>query len=97
MPFLYIRTCNSEIVARDEGCDYETNEAAMAQGVQSALGIVTDEILMGERSAAVDVCVEDQNGKTLLRTIVAVSTSLMMIDPLLDQSHAGVTAGPVSY
>lgn len=79
MPFLFIRTCNSDFGATDEGADYNTNEEALATGVQGAVAIATDEIHRGERTAAVEVCIEDQNGSAVLRTVVAISVSSLMV------------------
>ena len=79
MPFLFIRTCNSDFSTIDEGAEYGSNEDALAMGVQSAVAIATDEIHRGEKTAAVDVCIEDQSGKAVLRTVIAISVSPLMI------------------
>lgn len=78
MPFLFIRTCNSDYGAIDEGGEYGSNEDALQMGVQSGVAIATDEIHRGERTAAVEVCVEDQGGKTVLRTVVTIAVSPLM-------------------
>jgi hypothetical protein len=81
VPFLFIRTCNSDFGGIDDGAEYECNEDALVMGVRSAVGIVADEIHRGERTAAVDVRIEDQGGHTVLRTVVAISVSPLMVRP----------------
>lgn len=95
MPFLYIRTCNSEFSARDDGADYESSEAALAHGIQSAIEIITDEVQRGGRTAAVDLSIEDQNGQAMLRSVVAISIAPMMIELPAQQLLDG-SAGPAN-
>lgn len=81
MPFLFIRTCNSDFGGIDDGAEYGSPEDALAMGVRSAVGLAADEINAGERTAAVDVCIEDRSGQTVLRTVVAISVSPLIADP----------------
>ena len=81
MPFLFIRTCNSDFGGIDDGAEYMSNEAALAAGVRGGVGIVVDEIQRGKQTAAVDVCIEDQSGETVMRTVVAISVSPLMVKP----------------
>jgi hypothetical protein len=79
MPFLFIRLCNSHFGSVDEGAEYVSKEAAMSAGVRGAVAIAGDEVFGGERAAAVDICIEDQNGKTVLRSVVAILVSPLLV------------------
>ena len=75
MPFLFIKTLNATFQSKDDGVDYDRPEDALAAGVNGALEIVRDEIKQGKAHAAVDVCIEQKDGKVILRSVVAVSVS----------------------
>lgn len=79
MPFLYIRTCDADVSSLDEGADYAHGEDALEHGVRGGMEIACEEIHRGKRSAAVDVCIEDPTGQTLLRTMIAVSVSPLLV------------------
>ena len=81
MPFLYIRTCNSDFHCVDDGADYARPEDALAAGVEGAVGIVSDEIKRGGNAAAVEICVEQEDGTRLLRSVVAISVSPLSVAP----------------
>ena len=78
MPLLFIHLRNSDYCARDEGGEFGSPEAALAAGVQGALGIAADEIGRGSESAAVLVNVEQEDGTRLLTSVVSVSVSPLM-------------------
>lgn len=82
MPFLFIRICNSTFGTVDDGAEYGSNEDALAVGVRSAVSVAADEINGGERTAAVDVHVEDRSGDAVLRTVVAISVSPLLAKPV---------------
>ena len=78
MPRLFIHVRNSEYRSRDEGGEYDSAQAALAVGVQSAVVMAGDEIGRGQRSAAVEVNIEADDGTRLLSTVVAISVSPLM-------------------
>ena len=75
MQQLFIHATNGQFQSHDEGAEYDRPEAALALGVRSAIAIIADEINGGERSAAVEVSIEGEDGTQLLRSVVAVSVS----------------------
>ena len=75
MPQLFIHVTNGKFRSRDEGADYDDPTAALALGVRSAFAIAAEEVARGERSAAVDICIEQEDGTLVLRSVVAVSIS----------------------
>lgn len=79
MPFLFIHLRNSDYSARDEGAEFDTLETALAQGVQGALDIATNEIGRGRHNTAVVVNVEQEDGTRLLTSVVAVSVSALTV------------------
>ena len=82
MPLLFIKLRNAEYLARDEGYEYDTAEAALAAGTRSAIDMASDEIDRGSRSAAVMINVEQEDGTRLLSSVVSVSVSpLIATDP----------------
>ena len=81
MPRLFIHVRNSEYRSRDDGGEYDSAEAALAVGVQSAIVMAGEEIARGQRSAAVEVNVEGEDGTRLLSTVVAISVSPLMAEP----------------
>ena len=80
MPKLVIHVLNSAFHSRDDGADYDRAEDALDAGVRSALGIITDEINGGRQSAAVDVCIEREDGTFALRSVVALSVSPLLTE-----------------
>ncbi len=83
MPVLFVQTTNGEFHARDDGGEYDRPEAALAQGIRSAVALVADEVNRGERSAAVEVSIERPDGTQVLRSVVALSVS-----PLILSAHS---------
>ena len=82
MPLLFIMLRNSEYLARDDGNDYDTAEAALAIGTRSAIDMASDEVVRGSHNAAVMINVEQEDGTRLLSSVVSVSISpLMATDP----------------
>ena len=79
MPFLHIRTCNSDFECVDDGAQYERAEDALTLGIDSAVSIVRDEVQQGRRTAAVEICVESESGEKVLRSVVAISVSALTI------------------
>ena len=79
MPHLFIHLRNSDYCARDEGAEFDTPEAALALGVQGALGVAADEIGRGSQNAAVLVNVEQEDGTRLLTSVVVVSVSPLTV------------------
>ena len=82
MPRLFIHATNGQFHSCDEGADYDRPEAALAAGVRGAIAIIADEVNGGERSAAVEISIEGEDGIQLLRSVVAVSVS-----PLISEAH----------
>ena len=78
MPLLFIKTLNSTFQSRDDGIDYDRPEDALAAGVNGALEIARDELQGGRQSAAVDVCIEQEDGKVVLHSVVAISISPLL-------------------
>ena len=78
MSLLFIHARNSQFHSCDEGAEYERPEVALAMAVQSAVALIADEVTRGERSAAVEISIEDEDGTQLLRSVVAVSVSPLM-------------------
>ena len=80
MPLLFITTLNASFQSKDEGVDYDRPEDALSAGVNGALEIARDEIIQGKKNVAVDVCIEQEDGKVILRSIVAVSVSPLLTE-----------------
>ena len=85
MPQLFIHATNGQFRSCDEGAEYDRPEAALALGVQGAIAIIADEVKGGERSAAVEISIEGEDGTQLLRSVVAISVS-----PLVPGAHRTV-------
>ena len=67
MPQFFIQTVNSTLVSRDDGSDYARPEDALIVGVRSAL--------------AVEVCIEQEDGTLVLRSVVALSVTSLLTGP----------------
>ncbi len=78
MPTLFIHVQNAQFLSRDEGAEYDRPETALAVGVRGAVAMIADEINQGERSAAVEISVEQADGTQVLRSVVALSVSPLM-------------------
>lgn len=76
---LFIHLRNSEFCTRDEGSEYDSPQAALALGVQSAMGMTADEVGRGSRTAAVVVNVEREDGTRLLSSVVGASVSPLLV------------------
>ena len=79
MPQYFIRLLNAEFESRDNGAQYDRAETAMDAGIRSAAEIVADEIAGGRRMAAAQVCVEDDKGEVVMRTVVSLSASPLWV------------------
>ncbi len=82
MAQLFIHTTNGTFQSRDDGGEYDLPAVALALGVRSAVDIAAEEVVRGERSAAVEICIEEKNGTQVLRAVVAISVSHLKIAPL---------------
>ena len=78
MPQFFIQATNSTFRSRDQGDEYDHPDIALALGIRSAIALVVDEIIKGERNAAVEISIENVDGTQVLRSIVAVSVSSML-------------------
>lgn len=78
MPTLFIHAVNAAFQSRDDGADYDHPENALEIGIRAAVTMASDEVLAGERSAAVEVRVEREDGTPVLRSVVAVSVSPLL-------------------
>ena len=78
MSLLFIHTQNSNFYASDDGAEYDRPEIALALGVKGAVAMVAEEVEQGERSAAVEISIEQADGTQLLRSVVALSVSSLM-------------------
>lgn len=92
MPLYFIHAVNSEYECRDDGADYGSPELALFAGVQSAVGMVTDEIQGGSPNAAVQVSIESADGSLVRRSVVSLSVSPMFAG----QPMSGQVDGPSS-
>ncbi len=86
MPRYSIRTTNSVFIGNDDEAVFDDPEDALMSGIQGAIEISADEIASGRPTSAVEVCVNDEDGRPLLRSVVALSVS-----PLLTDRRAVVT------
>lgn len=75
MTIFLTRTTNSTFAVADEGVEHASLDAAYAASIESAVQIGADEIRAGAAVAMMHVCIESQEGKTLARGIVSLSTS----------------------
>ena len=75
MPQLFIHVTDGKFRSRDDGGEYDNPATALALGVRSAVAIAAEEVARGERSSAVDICIEQKDGTLVLRSVVAVSVS----------------------
>lgn len=82
MPVLFVHTTNGEFHSRDDGAEYDRPEAALALGIRGAVALLADEVNHGERSAAVEISIEQADGTQVLRSVVALSVS-----PLILSAH----------
>ena len=78
MPQFFIQATNLTFRSRDQGGEYDHPDIALALGIRGAIALVADEIIKGERNAAVEVSIENMDGTQVLRSIVAVSVSAML-------------------
>ena len=79
MPQFYIRVLNSDFESRDNRAEYDRPESAMDAGIRSAAEIVADEVAGGRATAAAQVCIEDDTGAVVMRTVVSLSTSPLWV------------------
>lgn len=79
MPQYFIRVLNAAFESRDSGEEYERPEAALDAGIRCAAEIVADEILEGRQTAAAEVCVEDERGEIVMRSVVSLSASPLWV------------------
>ena len=79
MPHYFIRVLNADFESRDNGADYDRPEAALDVGIRCAAEIVTDELSAGKPTAAAQVCVEDDKGSVLMRSVVSLSASPLWV------------------
>ena len=77
MSLLFIHARDGKFNSCDEGAEYDRPEIALAIGIRGAVAIATDEIFEGERSAAVEISVEREDGTQLLRSVIALSVSVL--------------------
>ena len=75
MTLLFIHAVNAEYQSRDNGSEYTKPEDALAAGVRSAAILVADEVGKGLASAAVEIRIEQEDGTTILRSIVSLSVA----------------------
>lgn len=79
MPLFFIHARNAQFQSQDEGAEYDHPQAALASGILGAMALITDEVNQGERSAAVEVSIQQKDGTEVLCSVVAVSVSPMML------------------
>ena len=79
MPRYFIRVVNAAFESRDSGDEYERPEAALDAGIRCAAEIVADEIVEGRQTAAAQVCVEDEKGEVVMRSVVSLSASPLWV------------------
>lgn len=80
MPLLFIHATNAEFESRDDGVDYDTPEQALAAGVESAIGIVAEEVQNGLTSAAIEVSIEQADGTVVCRSVVTLCVAPLFTD-----------------
>ena len=81
MPQYFIRLLNAAFESRDSGAEYERPEAALDAGIRCAAEIVADEIVEGRQTAAAQVCIEDEKGEVVMRSVVSLSASPLWVSP----------------
>lgn len=96
MPLLFVRTCNSDFHCRDEGSQYESPEDALAMGIEGAVDIARDEIQKGASTVAVEVCVEREDGKKVLRSVVSLSISPLSVEAESAKSENAASKRPIA-
>ncbi|WP_375391583.1 hypothetical protein [uncultured Sphingomonas sp.] len=80
MPRYSIRTTNSVFEGNDDDAVFDRPEDALTSGIQGAIQISAEEIASGKLCAAVDVCVDDEDGTPLLRSVVSLSVAPLLTD-----------------
>ncbi len=78
MTLFFVHLRNAEFHSCDEGAEYDRAEDALSAGVRSAVALLADEIGRGERSAAIEVSIQRENGTELLRSVVVISVSSLL-------------------
>ncbi len=81
MPLLFVHATNSTFFSCDEGSEYDQPADALAAGVRSAVALLADEVNQGERSAAIEISIQLEDGTQLLRSVVSVSVSPLLPVP----------------
>jgi hypothetical protein len=75
MPLFFIHAINSQFRSRDDGSDYDRAEDALIVGVRGAASLALDEIQQGRSNTAIEVRIEQEDGTTLLRSVVSLSVA----------------------
>ena len=73
VPFLHIRTINTELDARDDGADYADIDAAKKAGVHAGGRIALSELKNGRASTIIEVRLEETDGSLVDRFAVSSS------------------------
>lgn len=79
MPLLFLRAVNATFISRDDGAEYDSAEHALAYGVKGAAAFIADELGEGRTSAAIEICVEEESGAAILRSIVSMSVAPLLL------------------
>lgn len=78
MPRYSIHTTNSVFESNDDHAIFDGPAEALASAVQGAIRITADEIASGNHCASIDICVDDEHGMPLLRSVVALSVAPLL-------------------
>ena len=78
MTLLFIHATNSRFFSCDEGAKYDRPADALAAGVRGAVALLAEEINQGERSAAIEISIQLEDGTQLLRSVVSVCVSSLL-------------------
>jgi hypothetical protein len=79
MKHFRVRTLNSQFQTEAEFENFGTVEEVMAEGIKGAMAIAADEINGGSNSVSVEVIVEGEAGRSLLRSVLSVSVAPLLI------------------
>lgn len=75
MPFFYTRLTNSSFQTRDDGQEFDTADAALTEGVISALDIAADEFRRARTSTAVEVRIEGFDEVPVRKAVMSMSVA----------------------
>jgi hypothetical protein len=80
MSIFHVTVTNCTFRTSSEPTDFIGAEAALQDGIKSAVAIATDELNDGSTSTVIEVCVADSNHVAIFRSVVSLSVCPLMVN-----------------